>query len=257
MNSAGKMPDAGVGGKPETAGYVLTMQESNERGYWITKPDNGDLIILGVSNPQRKQEDAIEEALNNAAQKIALYQGTKGKITTVLKTGSGFLDFYANTTAELDYKNKDFEPHKQALTHDGANDVLQIDGAVLVRFRYRSSNQLNLDYNFIMKDNKPEWIKDPPGALSGFISAVGYAKQQRRIKDTIEKSYENALAAMIAGMDTKITNISHVNESSGGTKTNSGTFQFSEGEIVEFYVLEIWIDPDDKSVWTLAIAKPK
>jgi hypothetical protein len=143
------------------------------------------------------------------------------------------------------------------LKHDPANDVLQIDGAVFVRFRYPAPQGMAIVYDFKMRDNRPEWTRDPPSELSGYVAAVGYAKQQRWLKDTMEKSYENAAAAMIAGMNTRVKSFSRVNEDTGGTTANSGTSQTSEGELVEFCVLETWMDPEDKSVWTLAVARPK
>jgi hypothetical protein len=45
-----------------------------------------------------------------------------------------------------------------------------------------------------------------------------------------------------------------VKETTSNTSASTSSVQFAEGNVTGFYVLDTWINPNDKSVWTLAIA---
>jgi hypothetical protein len=219
--------------------------------YWISTPSNGALIIVGVANRQTKQQDAITNALHDAAQKAAHYHGIKGKITRVLNQGSGFLDFYSDAVFELEY-DTEYEKYLSALSFDPARDVFVEHDAVIVRCTYTGVNPGTVSYDHGHVEGKPRWVSKPPQEIAGYMAEVGFAKTQRRLKDTLAKSRESALASLIARLSTQV-----LTNDRDGTILYSNTLQISEGELVNFFVLETWIEPQTRSVWTLAVAKPK
>jgi hypothetical protein len=224
-----------------------------ENGHWITLPRNGDLVIIGVSNRQRQRKDEIRLALDDAARKVAFFHGIKGKIFEATTNGSGFLDYSMDIDYEFDY-DTGYEKYIDALKYDVNRDVLSIDGALLLRVHYKLRNPLNVNYHFNEKDGKPEWIGKPPDEISGYMAAIGYAGPHSRFKDTVSKAYENAIASIIKRLSVESSgNIS----TSGDGSTVMSEVQISEGELKEFFVLEMWHDHTTNGVWVLAIAKQK
>jgi hypothetical protein len=116
------------------------------------------------------------------------------------------------------------------------------------------STPLSLQPVFEVNDGMPEWIKKPPKEIGGYSAGTGYAGPHSKFKDTVTRAYENAIAAIIGNIATK--NVSTIDTGSGGV-TASAEMQISEGALVEFFVLEMWQDPNTKGVWVLAAAKSR
>jgi len=233
--------------------YVLSsMKEQAASGHWITAPSENSIIIIGVSGLQMKTDDEITSAKEDAARKAAMYHGVRGNIESFNSNGANFFDYIADSKIELDY-DADYEKYIDQLTFDPNNDVLKTDSSVFVRFKYSAAS---MPVNFtasLNNDGRPNWTysRDLPH-FDGFLTAVGFARNQVRLKDTIKKSTEAAVARMIEDISTQIMS---TDKSATGMGVSSMIQTRSEGKLNNFQILEFWIDPKTGYVYTLAIAR--
>jgi len=231
---------------------IPSAKEPGVSGHWITRPSENTLIIIGVSGPQVKRDSEIAAAKEDAARKAAMYHGIRGNIEAYHSSGAIFFDFAADSKIELEY-DTDYAKYIDRLTFDPERDVVITDDAVFVRFKYAA---MATPVNFITSmndDGRPNWThnRDLP-RIDGYITAVGFARNQVRLKDTIRKSSEAAVACMIEDMSTRITS----SDKSGTGMGSSGQIRTkSEGKLDNFHIIEFWIDPETKYVYTLAIAR--
>jgi hypothetical protein len=234
---------------------VSVYPQEEDAAYFVSKPVNGALVVIGVSNRQRRQHEEIESALEDAARKVALYHGLTGQVVTTLKTGAGFFDFYLNISARINpASGSDYSIYKNELKYDAENDVTRTNSAVFVRCTYPAPRLNELRYESGIVNGKPRWLHTRLREISGYITGIGFAQNQRRLKETIEKSCESAIAALMARSSATIE--ARNADSSAGSVT-SEIREIIEGELIDFQVLEIWIEPKTNSVWTLAAAKKK
>jgi hypothetical protein len=239
--------------KPVGVAPVPSGEDSNKSRYWITHPDNGDLVVMGVANRQRKREDEIRLALEDAAHKVAFFYGVMGVKSVITTNGSGSWDYSMDSSHAFSY-DSDYDKYIHDLKYDTSRDAFSIDGAFLLRVRYRAQTPLSVQRTFTMNDGMPEWIKKPPAEISGYMVGVGYGGPRSKFKDTVTAAYENAITAIIGNIATK--NVSTIGNGSDGAAV-SADMQISEGALREFFVLEMRQDPKTKGVWVLAIAKPR
>lgn len=237
---------------------VINTQTSSVReqiasGHWITRPSENTLIIIGVSNLQLKRETEIVAAQEDAARKAAMYHGIQGRIESFHNSGTNFFDYEADSKIELEY-DTDYAKYIARLTFDPERDVVATDDGVFIRFRYATAAAAPVNFvTSVNNDGRPNWTysRDMP-RIDGYITAVGFARNQVRLKDTIRKSSEAAAARMIEDISTQITS----SDKSGTGMGASGLIQTkSEGKLDSFQTVELWIDPKTGYVYTLAIAK--
>ena len=86
--------------------------------------------------------------------------------------------------------------------------------------------------------------------IGNFYAGVGFSGRQLRQSDTIARSYESAVVAIVSQISTTV----RTRDTSTGSSSQSMT-QRSRGNLSNFTVLEIWIDPDTRAVSTLAVAR--
>jgi len=229
-----------------------SMKDQVVSGYWVTSPSENSIIIIGISGLQVKQDDEITSAKEDAARKAAMYHGVRGNVESIYSNGVNFFDYIADSKIELDY-DTDYEKYFDKLTFDSKNDVIRTDNTVFVRFKYTTES---IPVNFtasLNRDGRPSWThsRDLP-QIDGYITAVGFARNQVRLKDTIKKSTEAAAARMIEGISTRVTST----DKTGTGMGNSNLIQSkSEGNLHNFHIIEFWIDPNTGYVYTLAIAR--
>ncbi|GHV77850.1 hypothetical protein AGMMS49942_26710 [Spirochaetia bacterium] len=236
-----------------TVPIEIPPESPNQNGYWITHPDNGDLIIMGVANRQRKREDEIQLALDDAARKVAFFYEVKGIKVVITTNGSGFLNYSMDTDHAFWY-DTEYEKYIDGLKYDTSCDAFSIDGALLLRVRYKASIPLPVLHTFVMNDGMPEWIKKPPKEIGEYIAGIGYARPHSKFRDTITRAYESAVISIIEHITTK--NVNTIGTVPSGI-TTSTDMQISEGTLTNFFVLEMWQDPNTKGVWVLAVAKSR
>jgi hypothetical protein len=228
-----------------------SMKGQYESGLWIAKPSDNMLTIIGVSNPMMRREDEIAAAKEDAARKAAMYFCIQGRIETVNSTGAGFFDYQYGSDIELLY-DTDLEKYKDQLTFDPQNDVLVTQEGVFVRFKY-PAGVTGINYNSGVVNGKPDWIRNSGRPeFEGCLTAVGFSRNQRRLKDTVIKSTEDAAIRMIEGLSTTVS-VKEV--SSAGQGSSSFTHTVSEGVLYGFHVIEFWVEPQTRYVYTLAVAR--
>ena len=233
--------------------YVeISMQEHHSTGSWVSGPLNGRMVIIGVSGRLTKPDDEIQTAKEDAARIASMYHGILGSVELVNTTGSGgFFDYSANSILNLRY-NLNYEQYIERLTFDPEKDVLRVDGATFVRFLFDVSN-LDVDYSPRAGGNRPSWVsnRDLP-EFAGYTTAVGFAGRRSRLRDTVFASCESAAAILIESASTRVSSSETSVAGSGYTTT---LYIKSEGRLTNFQILGFWIDPDNGSVSTLAIAR--
>ena len=217
----------------------------------ISYPESNSLIFIGVSGLQLKQEQEIEAALEDAARKASMYHGLAASFVAVQGVGTNALDYYAGSDFYMEYDTR-LDPYKDKLTYNPKQDIIYGNGAVYIRFSYPASSPANINYSQSKElDGSPGWIRRPPQEIGGFMAQVGYARRQQRLRDTITKANEDAIAGLIARSSSSInTSVTSYNDISSSVIT-----QQSSGNLFNFMVLETWIDPDNLSVYTLTIAR--
>jgi hypothetical protein len=229
----------------------FSMKEQYETGLWIVKSSGNKLTVIGVSNPMLKRQDEIASAKEDAARKTAMYFFIQGRTETANSTGSGFFDYQYNSNVEIIY-DTDFEKYKNQLTFNPDKDVLVTREGVFVRFQY-AADVTEIDYRSSVVNGRPDWIRNSERPeFEGYLTAVGFSRNHIRLKDTILKSTEDAVVRMLENLSSTV-NTKEISVTGGGS--SSFTHTVSEGTLYGFQVIEFWIEPETRYVYTLAIAK--
>jgi hypothetical protein len=230
----------------------LSMQNQYKTGYWNTKSSDNGLTVIGISNPMIRRQDEITAAKEDAAKKVAMYFGLRGRIETISNTGGNIYDYTTISNAEITY-DTNYEKYIDNLIFDEKSDVLITSEAVFVRFQYNAS-VTRVNYNAGFTNNRPDWINNRNlPEIDGFLTSVGLARNQRRLKDTVFKATEDAVIRMIQELSSRI-NTKEV--SVAGQGSSSYIREVSRGNLIDFQVIEFWVEPDTRYVYVLAIARP-
>jgi hypothetical protein len=246
---AAEQPDEQPARQP--AKYVeLSMQEQHSASLWVSGPVNGQMVIIGVSGRLSRPDDEIVAAKEDAARKVSMYNGVQGSVELINTTGSGgFFDYSADSILDLQY-DQNYGQYVERLTFDPEKDVLRTDGATFIRFQFNAS--IDVDYS-PKTGGRPSWVnnRDLP-EFNGYTTVVGYAGKRSRLRDTISASCDSAAAKLIESASFQVSSReTSVAGSSGATTLHIK----SEGRLANFQILGFWIDPDNGSVSTLAIAR--
>ena len=231
---------------------IPSISDQSKSGHWITRSPDNAMIIIGVSNHMVRRESEIAAAKEDAAHKAAMYHGVSGTIESFYSAGANALEYIADSRMELVY-DTDVEKYIDRLTFDPERDVIITGEGVFVRFTYAATT-IPIDFIAPVNANgRPGWTfsRDLP-QFDGYITAVGLARNQVRLKDTIRKSSDAAIAWMIAHISTQI---SSSDRSGTGMGASNQTHSISRGKVNNFQAIEFWIDPQSGYVYTLAIAK--
>jgi hypothetical protein len=226
------------------------------KNFLDTVPDR-ELIFVGVAGVRMNKDESIQLALEDAAKKAAFYDAVGGAVSYYEKIGGGFFDYTFESQAVLNY-DQNYKSYIDALEYDPERDVFTENNAVFVRVRYTGGSGFNIEHRAGPKDLRPDWIANPPSSISGFIAGVGYANPRYYHKDTVVASYENAVFAIINNISSAVQsetisaqNTDSLFSSSSMVKNTTNASGFLKG----FYVLETWVDPSNRAVWTLAVAR--
>jgi hypothetical protein len=134
---------------------------------------------------------------------VSTYFYIHGRIESVNNAGTGFFDYLYDSNVELLY-DTDFEKYKDRLTFDPDNDILITREGTFVRFQY-AAGVTGINYNSRVINGRPNWIRNgEKPELAGYVTAVGFSRNQIRLKDTILKSTEDAIVRMIEGLSTAV-----------------------------------------------------
>jgi hypothetical protein len=235
-------------------GVSLPGDESQNR--ISTFPENGRLVFTGVAGIRSRLEESVNLALEEAAKKVSIFERVEGTISSYSNLGGGLLDYRSKTTSSVSY-NQNFKDYIEKLEYDPDTDVFRNENAIFVKVRCRGSLLLYDHPLPAGSDGKPAWVDNPPELISGYAAGVGYAGRRGAHRDTVIASYENAALAIIQSQSSRAWSSSENSRGSGfldySAVSKRGTR--AGGVLTGFYVLEIWIDPLTKAVWTLAIAR--
>jgi hypothetical protein len=230
------------------------------KNYLVTTPANNELVFLGVSGIRLKREDAVQAALEDAARKAALYHAVEGHFTQQESRGLGFFDFESVVEKELIFDEESYKTLVKDLQYNPDTDVYESDDTIFVRARY-AGNGFTINHLGSSSQERPAWITRPPREFEGFTAGVGYANRHKYLKDAIIQSYEAAVYAIVRNTSNTIHGSVNTYKDSANTldsfDTNTANTVSSSAVLSGFYVLEIWIDPATKAVWTLAVAKAR
>jgi hypothetical protein len=231
--------------------YDPSFEEMYDSGYWVTRPRDGAITVLGIAGRRSNREDAMTEALADAARKAALYHGVHGEYAVVLNQGSGNLDYFSDFDYRLNILNNS-ENYVGDLIFDKDKDILEKDGSVLIRAQYHGVSVIP-DYETDMEDGRPDWVNDYAASAPGFLIAVGYSKTRGSLQKTYRASYENAIVSLLPRLSSKFVN--EVFDVAGGKITQN--ISISSGVLEEVMILETWVDRKINALWTLVAAKEK
>lgn len=237
----------------QTGKYVeASMTDQQSSGHWIAGPRDNQFIIIGVSGRLSRANDEIEAAKTDAARKASMFHGIQGSVEH-LNSGSGsFFDYVAESRLELNY-DTNYGQYIERLTFNPETDVIRAAGAVYVRMKYNITNSVLINYTAKKSNGRPTWIngRDLP-EIPDYVTAVGYAGKRSRFSDTVNASCDSAAAKLIESASTQIeTDINSI----AGQSSTASVYVHSEGRLSNFQIIEFWVDPDNGSVSTLAIAR--
>ena len=225
--------------------------QTSKATHLTSLPERNSLIFIGVSGPQLKPEQEVEVAREDAAKKVSMYHGLAASFVSIQGIGTNALDYQSSSGFQMVY-DTELDKYKDRLTYDPERDLSYGDGVVYIRFSYPGNFPVNISYTSRKdSDGNPSWIKSPPQDINGFMAQIGFARRQQRIRDTINKSIEDAVTGLITRSSSSVnTGVSSHNDVSSTFIT-----QESSGRLSNFMVLETWVDPENLSVWTLTVAR--
>ena len=229
-----------------------SFEELYDSGRWVTvRSDGGGITIMGIAGRRVNRNEAIAEALADAARKVALYYGVHGESTSVLNQGSGNLDYYSDFGYKLSPLNRE-ENYINDLVYDKEKDILEKSGVVVVRVTYAGVSDIP-SYESVMEDGRPDWVRNYGAEIPGFWTAVSYAKNKGSPRKTYQASYENAIASLLPRLSSETGNET---VDTGGARI-SRNYSVNSGTLENVVILETWTDKDTGMIWTLLAAKPK
>jgi hypothetical protein len=239
------------GQEPEDPVLSSSIEEIYDSGYWVTGQAGGALTVFGIAGRRGNREEAVTEALADAARRVALYYGVQGESAAVLNQGSGNLDYFSDFDYHLNLLHDSGE-YIDDLVFDHDKDVLEKNGIVLVRARYSGISGIPV-YKTIMEDGTPNWVKNYTADIPGFLTAVSYAKNKGTPQKTYQAAYENAIVSLLPRLSSKVAN--EIVDVEGVRITRN--ISTNSGILEPVIILETWLDKKNGAVWTLLAARPK
>ncbi|MDR2807899.1 MAG: hypothetical protein LBB43_02705 [Spirochaetaceae bacterium] len=243
--------------------YPIFVRQLNEE-YFQTLPSNGNFVVLGVSGfhgvdilmqdgSYRIGQETVETALLDAARKFAMYKEATA-VTAENKSDIGMSIFdYVNESSSSVEPDEGYAAYTEDFEFDPEHDIFvgTKTQTVFVRVRYSSPDIPLIDFTPSAAGSRPSWINNPPETISGFSVGVGFANPRMLMKEAVISSYENAACDLAWRMSVTIDS----KFEDAGTDTRTNIRAITNVRLHKFYVLEIWIDPKDLRVYTLAIAE--
>jgi hypothetical protein len=224
--------------------------------FWNSMPSQ-DLVFIGGASLRSNRDESIALALQDIARRISIFHAVEGEFVSYLKTGSSFFDYTSDTQSSLSF-NEDYLGFTESLEYDPGSDVVQIDNSIFVRARFKGpALRIQYDMPFLAEGNaKPLWVDSPPTEISGYRVGIGYAGRRASHRDTVNASFEAAIFSIIRTVSGQVSAgaMSYQGPGTFDYRSTNDTTVKAQGKLNGFYVLDTWIDPSNKSVWTLAIA---
>jgi hypothetical protein len=238
-----------LAGERAPADSAPELEAAFDSGYWVTRPSASGITLIGMAGRRTRREEAVREALLDAARKAALYHGARAASAAALYQGTGTLDY----ASDFDYRvavRREPEEFLDALDYDEEADVLEKNGVVVVRVRYAAVTEAP-PYTTVLEDGVPDWTRRYTAVIPGFLVGIGFARNRGTLPKTCRASYENALVGLVSRLSARVD--TETVDVSGARMT--GNVIFSEGDVEGVMILETWVDRRTRAVWTLVAAR--
>jgi len=228
--------------------------------FFPSAPVEKGLVFIGVAGRRSNPKETLQFALEDAARRVAIFHEVTGEYAVENNIGSGAFDYTHNTYTSLYYNKEGAKQYIDALQFNTNTDTLETDNVFFIRTTYPSVLPSPVKYRPLYRgpDKKPDWVDNPPAKIEGYEIGIGYAGRHSSLVDSYTNSCNNAIFAIIRNVNTASRSSNTQYQSTGslfGYKTANDNVTYSYGVLSGFYVLDTWIDPKTKVVWTLAIAK--
>jgi len=209
-----------------------------------------------MSNPK----DTLQFALENAAQRVAMFHRVAGEYLSENNIGSGAFDYSYNVQTRLYFDQEGSKQFVEALSYNSDKDAVEIDNAFILRTTFASSlsNPIKYRPTHRKSDGKPDWVENSNIKIEGYEVGIGYAGRHSTMAATCDTSFKNAIFSIIRTVQTtaRVSDMLYqATDSLFAYKTANENLIYAQASLDGFYVLDMWIDPKSKAVWTLAIAK--
>jgi hypothetical protein len=249
---------AACAGKPAVSDGALI-----DPSFLFSAPRDGELVFLGVAGKRSSSKETLKYALEDAARRVVLFNQVAGEYAVESSIGSGAFDYYNNTQTALYYNEGDVAKYVDSLKYDAGkkSDTIEIEKTVFIRTTYPSTLPFPVNYRptYSVKDKKPSWVDNPNVEIPGYDVGIGYSWRYSSQFKTWINSYNNAVFSIIRNINSSSSSRFGFYQTTGsvfGSNTyTSDSITFSYGTLYGFYVLDAWMDPETKAVWTLAIAR--
>jgi len=227
--------------------------------FFPSVPAGNGLVFIGVAGKRSNPKETLQFALEDAARRVALFHEVAGEYAVQNNIGSGAFDYTHNTYTSLYYNKEEAKRYIDTLQFNVDTDTIEIENTFFVRTVYPSALPVPVKYRPVYRgpDKKPDWVDNPPAEIEGYEVGIGYSGRHSSLADACVNSGNNAIFAIIRNVNTVFRSSNMLYNTGGlfGYKTASDNITYSYGILTGFYVLDTWIDPHAKTVWTLAIAK--
>ena len=238
----------------------FTGKSFGSNSFFSSFPSEGGLVFIGAAGKRSDPKETLQYALEDAAQRVAVFYSVSGEYAVENNIGSGAFDYSYNTSTKLFTNKEQSKQYIDALQYNSGTDSIEIENTFFIRTIYYSSlpSPVNYKTTYGGADKKPAWIDNPPNEIEGYETGVGFSGRHSSITDTFTNSWCNAVFSIIRKINSSSRSSDMLYHSTGslfGYKTSNDNIVYSYGTLNYFYALDTWIDPKTKSIWTLAIAK--
>ena len=228
--------------------------------FFLSTPTEDGIVFIGVVGKRRDPKETLQLALEEAARRVAVFYKVQGEYLSEINIGSGAFDYTNNTQTMLRYDEEGSRQYVDALRHNPDTDAIEIDNTLIIRTTYPSSLPAPVSFRptYARGNGKPDWVDNPPLQIEGYEVGIGYAGRHSTISAACTVSYNNAIFSIVRNVGTRSRSsdlLYQATDSLFAYKTLNENMIHAQASLENFYVLDMWIDPQTKVVWTLAIAK--
>jgi hypothetical protein len=250
---------AACGGAPEFISDAGALFEAHtEDPFLLTLPGSSGLVFIGVAGRRSNPNETMQYALEDAARRAALFYGVSGECIINNEAGSGAFDYSYSNNSAVYYDEEGAIQYLEALEFDPDTDAMEMENALFIRASYRAALPGPVEYrpNYAGPGRKPDWVDQEP-RIPGYEVGIGYAGRYSSIADACTASWKNAVFSIVRNISTsaKAGGLNYQGPGFFDYNTSDSKTIYAAAELENFYILDIWIDPQTKAVWTLGIAK--
>jgi len=245
---------------PNTSGN--SSSPSVDISFLLSTPNGNELVFLGVAGKRSSRKETLKYALEDAARRVSIFNRVRAEFVYANRNDSTLMGNNQWTHAALEYDKERAERYIETLNFDPdkKSDIIEVENAVIIRTTYPVSLSSPIFYvpTYYGIEKRPNWVNAPPASIGGYNVGIGYSDKYSSTAETWKKSFDDAIFSIVRSMDasskSEESNVINTSSMFGYSRTTE-EFTYSLRTLAEFYVLDVWMDPKTKAVWTLAIAR--